>query len=211
MKAEVDYREHDVVHSLGHDDELFDRTASRAGQDPRGVHRRAARDRREVRARPVHPRRDRGRREVRSATPSSPSTWSGRRRATTWRRRSSPTRSCRRATSPSLVADVRRNKALAAVLESASITDASGNTVDLSVLPAAQLADPDPDSDGTDGTLGLRGAGRIQRNGRTGARAEQRSHALSENAADVGESSARSASLGSNDSPTDTSEERSAP
>jgi len=33
-----------------------------------------------------------------------------------------------------LVADVRRNKALAAVLESANVTDASGNRVDLSTL-----------------------------------------------------------------------------
>ena len=35
---------------------------------------------------------------------------------------------------PALVADVRRNKALADVLESATITDASGNAVDLSAL-----------------------------------------------------------------------------
>jgi trigger factor len=33
-----------------------------------------------------------------------------------------------------LVADVRRNKALATVLESATVTDASGNKVDLSAL-----------------------------------------------------------------------------
>jgi trigger factor len=35
---------------------------------------------------------------------------------------------------PALVADVRRNKALALVLERATVTDASGNPVDLSAL-----------------------------------------------------------------------------
>jgi len=41
-----------------------------------------------------------------------------------------------------LVADVRRNKALATVLESASVTDTSGNKVDLSALatPEGQAA-----------------------------------------------------------------------
>jgi trigger factor len=38
---------------------------------------------------------------------------------------------------PALVQDVRRNKALADVLENAEITDASGNTVDLSALTAS--------------------------------------------------------------------------
>jgi trigger factor len=42
---------------------------------------------------------------------------------------------------PALVADVRRNKALADVLESATITDTSGNVVDLSALSAATLAE----------------------------------------------------------------------
>jgi trigger factor len=58
-----------------------------------------------------------------------------------------------------LVADVRRNKALAGVLESAVITDESGNTVDLSPLSAAAMADvvtgdrdDDPDIDATDAT-----------------------------------------------------------
>jgi trigger factor len=42
---------------------------------------------------------------------------------------------------PALIADVRRNKALAAVLESAAVTDASGNTVDLSALSPGAMAD----------------------------------------------------------------------
>ncbi len=59
VQAEVDYREHEIVHSLGHDDALFDQYLAGAGQDARGVHRRAARGRREVGARAVRPRRDR--------------------------------------------------------------------------------------------------------------------------------------------------------
>ncbi len=38
---------------------------------------------------------------------------------------------------PMLVADIRRNKALATMLENAVITDASGNTVDLAALSAS--------------------------------------------------------------------------
>jgi trigger factor len=44
---------------------------------------------------------------------------------------------------PALVADVRRNKALAELLQSATITDASGNPVDLDALSAA--AEPQVD------------------------------------------------------------------
>jgi len=42
---------------------------------------------------------------------------------------------------PDLIAGVRRNKALAAVLDTAVITDESGNTVDLSALSPAAMAD----------------------------------------------------------------------
>ena len=42
---------------------------------------------------------------------------------------------------PALIADVRRNKALAVALEAATITDASGNPIDLSALSAGDLAE----------------------------------------------------------------------
>jgi trigger factor len=42
---------------------------------------------------------------------------------------------------PALMADVRRNKALATVLQSATVVDTSGQPVDLSALNPAQLAD----------------------------------------------------------------------
>jgi trigger factor len=48
---------------------------------------------------------------------------------------------------PGLVADVRRNKALALALSAATITDASGNTVDLSALTPAQLDEADEAAD----------------------------------------------------------------
>jgi trigger factor len=64
-----------------------------------------------------------------------------------------------------LVADVRRNKALATVLESATVTDESGNPVDLSALstPEGQAeldafddleAAGDEDDDAADGDAG---------------------------------------------------------
>ena len=46
---------------------------------------------------------------------------------------------------PSLIADVRRNKALAAAMSAATITDASGNAVDLSALTAGDLEEADDD------------------------------------------------------------------
>ena len=48
---------------------------------------------------------------------------------------------------------MRRNKALAEILESAAITDASGNTVDLSQLSPAAMADilEDEDEEFVDG------------------------------------------------------------
>ena len=51
---------------------------------------------------------------------------------------------------PALVADVRRNKALADLLEHATITDASGNPVDLSTLSSETLADLAAGSDEDD-------------------------------------------------------------
>ncbi|MEP6853473.1 MAG: trigger factor [bacterium] len=50
---------------------------------------------------------------------------------------------------PAVIADVRRNKALAGVLERATITDASGRPVDLSALSADALTGEDDDTDGT--------------------------------------------------------------
>jgi trigger factor len=51
---------------------------------------------------------------------------------------------------PALMADVRRNKALAAVLADATVTDSSGHAVDLGALTPTQLAEPDDETDTPD-------------------------------------------------------------
>ena len=51
---------------------------------------------------------------------------------------------------PALMADVRRNKALAAVLQEAKITDESGRAVDLSALTPSQLAEPEDATEPSD-------------------------------------------------------------
>src|SRR6185369_4297642 len=52
---------------------------------------------------------------------------------------------------PALMADVRRNKALATVLQEANVTDASGRPVDLSALTPSQLAEPEDAIEPSDG------------------------------------------------------------
>ena len=149
VTAEVEYRQHDIIHSLGHDDALFEQVPRVAGQDPRGVGHRAARERGEVGAGPVHPRRDRrAGRTCRSATPSSPSTSSGRPRSTRCRRRSSPTRSSRPATCRCSSPTCGATRRWPTLLESATITDASGNAVDLAALDESEdgAAEGDDDS-----------------------------------------------------------------
>jgi trigger factor len=49
------------------------------------------------------------------------------------------------------MADVRRNKALATVLQEANVTDASGRPVDLSALTPGQLAEPEDATEPSDG------------------------------------------------------------
>ncbi len=65
VKSEVEYREHDIVHSLGHDDALFERYLEAQGKTREEFEAELHRERREVRSRPVHPRR--GRRPDRGA------------------------------------------------------------------------------------------------------------------------------------------------
>ena len=136
VQAEVDYREHEIVHSLGHDDALFDRYLEAQGKT-REEFTAELRESAEqsVRAQFILDAiADTTR--CRSATPSSPSTSCARPRATTWPPQEFAKQIMQGGNLPALVADVRRNKALADVLEHAAITDASGNAVDLSALAA---------------------------------------------------------------------------
>jgi trigger factor len=141
VKAEVEYREHDIIHSLGHDDALFDRYLSLQGKT-----------REEFTAELT----DSAEKSVRAqfildAIADHNDVQVGDAELTEYlvrqaaRYEMSPQEFANQIVQagnlPALVADVRRNKALAAVLESAVITDASGNAVDLSALSPEALAD----------------------------------------------------------------------
>ena len=148
VQAEVDYREHEVVHSLGHDDAVFERYLALQGktaEDYTAELREGAE--KSVRAQFIldaiadqH--------EVQVAD-GELTEYLVRQAA---RYEMPPQEFANQVVQggnlPALIADVRRNKALAGVLEKAVITDASGNTVDLSALAPgalAQLLDADDD------------------------------------------------------------------
>jgi trigger factor len=154
VQAEVEYREHEVVHSLGHDDALFDRYLSTQGT---------------TREQFTNELRENAERSVRAqfvldAVADQMDVQVGDAELTEYLIRQAarydmaPQEFANQVVQggnlPALMADVRRNKALASVLESAEITDASGNRVDLSALSAlssAGIADL-LDADGDEGT-----------------------------------------------------------
>ena len=157
VQAEVDYREHEVVHSLGHDDELFDSYLEREGKSREeftGELRESAE--KAVRAQ-----------FLLDAVADKAEVNVGDAELTEYlvrqaaRYQMAPqefaSQVMQSGNLPALVADVRRNKALADLLEHAVITDASGNTVDLSALApnaiadlAASASDDDDDDDAED-------------------------------------------------------------
>ena len=141
MQAEVDYREHEIIHSLGHDDAMLDRYLEMQGKtrDEFTAELREGAEK-SVRAQFVldavadktevqigdgelteYLVREAARYEVPPQEFANQIVQSGK--------------------LPDLIAGVRRNKALATVLESAVITDESGNTVDLSTLSPAAMAE----------------------------------------------------------------------
>jgi trigger factor len=150
ITAEIEYRQHDIVHSLGHDDTLFDRYLSLQGK---------TREEYEAELR------ESAERSVRAqlfldALADKVDVQVGDAELTTYlvrqaaRYEMAPQEFANQVIEagnlPALVADVRRNKALADVLESATITDTSGNVVDLSALSAATLAEVAEGSDETE-------------------------------------------------------------
>ena len=141
VQAEVDYREHEVVHSLGHDDELFDSYLEREGKSRdefTGELRESAE--KAVRAQ-----------FLLDAVADKAEVNVGDAELTEYlvrqaaRYQMAPqefaSQVMQSGNLPALVADVRRNKALADLLEHAVITDASGNPVDLSALAPNAIAD----------------------------------------------------------------------
>jgi trigger factor len=157
VKAEIDYREHEIVHSLGHDDALVDRYLEMQGKTreefdaelresaEKSVRAQfvldAVADKTEVQVGDTELTeylvREAARYEVPPQEFANQIVQSGK--------------------LPDLFAGVRRNKALANVLEAAVITDESGNPVDLSALSPAAMADlvEGDDADSADSAGGI--------------------------------------------------------
>jgi trigger factor len=146
VKAEVDYREHEVVHSLGHDDELFERYLSLQGKTREEYTTELTESaEKSVRAQLIL---DTAAEQNDVQVSEGELTEYLVRQAA--RYQMSPQDFANQVVEsgnlPALMADVRRNKALAELLEAATITDASGNKVDLSALAPnalSELADGD--------------------------------------------------------------------
>jgi trigger factor len=140
IKAEVDFREHEIVHSLGHDDTLFDRYLEMQGKS-REEFTEELREGAEQAVRAQF---------VLDAIADQTEVQVGDAELTEYLVRQAArynmppqefaNQIMQAGNLPALVQDVRRNKALADVLENAAITDASGNIVDLKALTAS-LAD----------------------------------------------------------------------
>ena len=140
VTAEVDAREHDIVHSLGHDDSLFDEFLTSQGktrEDFQNELRESAE--KAVRAQ-----------FVLDAIAAKKDVQIGDGELTEYlvrqaaRYQMAPQEFANQVMQsgnlPMMVADIRRNKALAEVLQVATVTDADGNTVDLEAL----AAEPEP-------------------------------------------------------------------
>jgi trigger factor len=155
VTAEIEYREHDIVHSLGHDDALFERYLESQGKS-REEFDAELRDNAEKAVRAQF---------ILDAVAEKSDVQIGDSELTEYlvrqaaRYQMAPQEFANQIVQagnlPMLVADIRRNKALAQVLESATITDASGNAVDLSALSEESLDDlaglaGEPDEDELD-------------------------------------------------------------
>jgi trigger factor len=145
LKAEVDAREHDVVHSLNHDDELFNRYLETQGQ---------TREQFEAELREAAEKTVRAQ-FILDAVAAKTDVQIGDSELTEYlvrqaaRYQMAPQEFANQVIQsgnlPLLVADIRRNKALAELLEGATVTDASGNAVDLKAIGMDELASADQD------------------------------------------------------------------
>jgi trigger factor len=141
VQAEVDYREHEIVHSLGHDDALFDNYLEREGKTREAFTGELREDaERSVRAQFLL---DAVADETEVDVGDAELTEYLVRQAARYQLapQEFANQVMQSGNLPALVADVRRNKALADLLEHAAITDASGNAVDLSELTPTAIGD----------------------------------------------------------------------
>jgi trigger factor len=146
VQAEVDYREHDVVHSLNHDEELYERYLESIDKSKDEFLAELREDaEKSVRAQ-----------FVLDAVADAKDVQIADAELTEYLIRQSSryglspqdfaNQVVQGGNLPALIGDVRRSKALATLLEAASVTDASGNTVDLSQLTPGALAEIAEDS-----------------------------------------------------------------
>jgi trigger factor len=141
VTAEVEYRTHDIIHSLGHDDALFDRYLEAQGKT-REEFDTEMRESAEKSVRAQF---------ILDAIADKTEVQIGDSELTEYLVRQAAqyqmapqefaNQIVQSGNLPMLVADIRRNKALASVLEDATITDASGNTVDLQALAGGDELD----------------------------------------------------------------------
>lgn len=138
VKAEIEWREHDVVHQLGHDDDAFERYLKTEGKTKDEF----TAELREVAERSVKTQfilDSIADAEAVSVSDAELTEYIVRQAE---RYNMAPQEFADQIVQAgniaALVADVRRNKALATVLESATVADESGNTIDLSALSTAE-------------------------------------------------------------------------
>jgi trigger factor len=134
VQAEIDWREHDVVHQLGHDDQAFERFLETEGKTKDEF----TAELREVAEKSVKTQ------FILDSIADAEAVSVSDAELTEYIVRQAQRygmgpqefadQIVQAGNIAALVADVRRNKALATVLESATVTDASGNKVDLSAL-----------------------------------------------------------------------------
>jgi trigger factor len=151
VTAEVEFREHDIVHSLGHDDALFDRYLESQGKTREDF----TADLRENAEKSVRAQ------FILDAIANEKNVQIGDSELTEYLVRQAAqyqmppqefaNELMKSGNLPMLVADIRRNKALAAVLEGAAISDASGSPIDLATLSVSDDADDGVPVDPTPG------------------------------------------------------------
>jgi trigger factor len=150
IQAEVDFREHEIVHSFDHDDAAFEEFLERQGQ---------------TRDEFTEQLRESARKSVKAqflldAVADAEQVEVSEAELTDYLVRQAgrynmppqefANQLVEAGNLPALMADVRRNKALAAVLGDATVTDSSGRAVDLGALTPTQLAEPDDETDTPD-------------------------------------------------------------
>lgn len=141
LEAEVEVREHDVVHSLGHDDALFERWLGTQGKTKDEFTAELREDaEKSVRAQFILDEVARVR-DVQVGDAELTDYLVRQAARYNMAPREFADQLVQAGNLPALALDVRRNKALAALLEAATVTDASGNAVDLSALTAGSIAD----------------------------------------------------------------------